>query len=400
MSASTILVLFVLAFATACGPSGKKADTNATEGTKPAAPHTSVAQARQEPQVLVLNGTLLADDQSDVSPVVAGRVVEVLVEPGDVVTEGQPLVRIRDVDFRIRAQMATAAVDQARARLGMSGENIPRPEENADVRSAAADKALAESLLARSESLASQGVYSAQQVEEARARASSATERYEAALNNARATMASLASARASLSEAKSALSESIVRAPFSGEVADRFVSEGEYVSPQNKLVSIVRSDPLRIEIQVPQQNLLDVRVGQKVAVVVDAIADRSFEGTVKYISAAVRADTRGLTVLAVVPNPDRVLRPGLFVQTRIDLGRTEPVAVVPKSAVLSEAGVHRVFVIKDGRVIERVVALGQVLGDNVVISNGVSAGESVATDELTLLSDGQPVTAPQAGGQ
>jgi RND family efflux transporter MFP subunit len=354
----------------------------------------TAAAGRDEPVTLTLDGTLLADEESHVTSVVPGRVVEVLVERGDVVEANAPLIRLRDVDYRLQAQAAQAQLEQARARLGMTdpGGQPPRAEDLPDVVAARSNAELAQATLERSEELARRGVLSAQALDEARSRAASAREQQATALNNARASIASLTSARTTLSQARTSAAEATVRAPFAGEIAERAVSVGEYVAPQTPLVTLVRSDPLRIELSIPQQHLMDVRQGQTVLLTVDAVPDRTFAATVRYVSAAVRAETRSLVVEAVIPNADRLLRPGLFATARLETGGSSPVAVVPPRAVLTQAGVDRVFVVRDDVVEERVVTVARRTNEEVVIASGLSRGENVATEKLDRLADGVTV--------
>jgi RND family efflux transporter MFP subunit len=390
-----VLALFGLAGCGRGSAQGENGGGAAPEERAAIAVRTVAAVAEQQPVTLTLDGTLVADEESRVTSVVPGRVIEVLVERGSVVEENAPLVRLRDVDYRLQAAAARAQLDQARARLGLEDQtSAPRPAaEMPEVRAAQADAELAESNARRAEELAQRGVLAAQGLEEARSRAASARERYQTALQNARASITALSSARVALSQASTSANEATVRAPFAGEIAERMVSVGEYVSPQSPVVTLVRTDPLRIELQVPQQHLMDVRAGQRVTLVVDAVPDRTFEAVVRYVSAAVRTETRGLTVEAVVPNPDRVLRPGLFAQARLSTGGTREVAVVPPDAVYTQAGVDRVFVVEGGRVEERVVSVSDRTSERVVIAEGVRAGEMVAIDSLDQLADGVAVT-------
>jgi multidrug efflux pump subunit AcrA (membrane-fusion protein) len=240
------------------------------------APRTAAATEIEVPVTLSLDGTLLADEESRVTSVVPGRVMAVLVERGQVVKKGDPLVRLRDVDYRLQAQAAEAALEQARARLGVGETNdVPRPEDTPDVRAAAVDKDLAEKNLVRSEELAKRGVLSTQQLDEARSRTTAAKERYSAALNSSRGAAAQLSSAKVALDQARIATSEAVVRAPFDGEIAERMVSVGEYIGPQTALVTLVRTDPLRLELQVPQQHVSRVQQGQHVTVSLDAYRTR-----------------------------------------------------------------------------------------------------------------------------
>lgn len=377
-----------------CGPKAAQ-DGATTARDAPAHVQTAVAVARPTPDTLDVNGTLAADQQSDLTSVVAGRVTQVFVERGAKVNEGDPIVRLRDVDYRLQAAAANAAVDQARARLGLApGQNEAGfdPSRTAEAQAAAANRDLAVDTLARTEQLARQGAVSQAELDRARATAQGAREQYDSVVNGVRGALVALRAARVQLAQAGQNVRESTLRAPFSGEIAERYIDVGEFVSPASRIVSLVKTDPLRLEVQVPQQNIGAIRVGQPVTIHVDAFPDETFTGTVRYISAAVRTDTRGLGVDATVPNADGRLRPGLFASARIDLGRQRDVVELPAAAVLDEAGAHRAFVIANGRVSERVLTIADRDERHVRVSAGVRAGESVAIDGLDRLVDGQTV--------
>jgi membrane fusion protein (multidrug efflux system) len=355
--------------------------------------HTAEVRMLKRPSALTLDGTLVADEESSVTSIVSGRVVAVHVERGSKVEAGAPLVDLRDVDYRLQAKAAKAQVDQARARLGMGKRDaVPKATELPDVQVAQSDMELAESDLKRTEKLAADGILSEQELETARTRAASARERYQSAINSAQVAVSSLQAARTTLEQAATSADETVVRAPFAGEIADRMVSVGEYVSPQSPLLTLVRTDPLRIELSVPQQHLRDVQPGQKVTLVVDALPDQAFEATVRYVSASVNRDTRALSVEAIVPNANGVLRPGLFATARLQTGGEELVAEVPATAVHIEAGVARVFVIVDEVVQERVVSITERTSETVTIAEGLADGDIVATDSLEKLADGVQV--------
>lgn len=396
--ARTALLLSLVSSLAGCGQSAAAANTAAstsaespTENTVPIPAHAT-AEARAVPRSILLTGTLLADEESHVSPLVPGRVVEVMVERGSVVAEGDPLVRLRDTDYRLQAATARAQLEQARARLGIApGAGAPAPENTAEVRSAASQMELANASLTRAESLAQQGVFSQSQLDEARARASSAREAHASALQNARASIAALASANTGLRQASTSVSESIIRAPFAGEVAERAAAPGEYVTAASHLVTLVRTDPLRIEVHIPQDQLFSVREGQTVEVRVDAAPDHVFAGVVRYISASVDPTSRGLVIEAVIPNsdPEFRLRPGMFANARILLAETDEMVAVPTSAVLTQAGVSRVFILREGSIVESVVSIVSMEGDVAIVSRGLSVGDVVATERLITLADG-----------
>jgi RND family efflux transporter MFP subunit len=130
------------------------------------------------------------------------------------------------------------------------------------------------------------------------------------------------------------------------------------------------------------------------VAFEVDAYAGRQFEGTVKYVSPALKADQRALTVEAVVPNPTGVLKPGLFATARIEQTVKTPGVIVPAAAVQTTAGTSRVYVVAGDHVEERIVTTGTTVGDQIEITKGLKAGERIATKNVAQLVDGSKVEA------
>jgi multidrug efflux system membrane fusion protein len=154
-----------------------------------------------------------------------------------------------------------------------------------------------------------------------------------------------------------------------------------------------VRIDPLRVMLTVPEQFVSAVAVGAPVSFEVDAYPGRQFSGTIRYVSPALEATQRALTIEAVVPNATRELKPGLFATARIEQPKRTPGVVVPAAAVQTSGGSSRVFVVTGDHVEERVVTVGQTLGAEVEISNGLKAGERVATRNVNKLTDGAKVS-------
>jgi membrane fusion protein (multidrug efflux system) len=387
------LLLAGLAPAFSCTKSNAEQQAQAEPDDPAIGVHVVAAVAQERPIALALDGTLLADEESNVTSIVSGRVVAVAAERGTKVAEGDELIRLRDVDFKLQAKLARAQLDEARARLGMrKNGKAPNIESLPEVALAKSELELAQSELARTEPLAESGVLSQTELDQARTRARSAADRYNTARNAARGSLTGLRAAEASLEQALTSAEEAVVRAPFAGEIAVRSVSVGEYVTPQTALVTLVRTDPLRIELSVPQQHLADVQPGQTVTLTVDALPDQEITATVRYVSASVQRDTRSLTVEAVVPNPDGRLRPGLFANARLQTGGTHTVTVVPAESVRTAAGVSRVFVVVGDHIEERVVSVVERSSTQVTIAEGLEAGDRVAVDELDRLADGVAV--------
>jgi membrane fusion protein (multidrug efflux system) len=261
-----------------------------------------------------------------------------------------------------------------------------------EVQQAKAALDLASSEHARFKALHDEGVIAPADLDQRRAQLESARQQYEAAKNTAAQQYQALQAARARVTLARKALADTVVRAPFSGVVAERLVSMGDYVTKGTKVAVVVRVNPLRVRLTIPEQFVASVAVGQKVSFEVDAYSGRAFEGVVKYVSPALEANQRALTVEAVVPNPRRELKPGLFATARLEQPAPEPGLVVPPTAVLTSGTTSRVFIVNGDCVEERIVTVGQTLDAGIEITSGLKSGDRVATRNVPQLADGMPV--------
>lgn len=407
-----VLLLGVLGAGTllaiSCG--GSKANVRNEAGTAavPAAIEVTTAPAilRDLPRFFEATGSLAGDQQTDVAPSVAGKVTAIGVDLGSYVKRGQMIVRLDDVDSKLRVEQAQAQLDQSKAALRQAEEKVGlRPGQNFDVNripevvNARVTLELAEKNLRRAEKLIESGDVSRSTYDEQKARRDQLKEVYEAAISLGRQNFAAVATARANVENAQSQLglarrnlSYALVFSPIDGYVAERTADLGEYVSPSSKVATIVRINPLRIRIDIPEQAIPEVRVGQSVSVTTSAWPDKNFSGRIARISPNVSPTSRTLTVEAEVENGSGVLKPGQFASVRILQQRAEPAVLVPARAVRTESGVSRIFVIKDGHAQQRLVQLGQSESDLVEVKGGVAADEQVATSNVDQLSDGVAV--------
>jgi RND family efflux transporter MFP subunit len=319
----------------------------------------------------------------------------VYIERGAVVRAGEPLVRLFDADLRSAAATASAARAQAGARLGLEhpGAGRPAPERAPEVRVVRARRDAAEAEMRRALELASRRLISDQDYQRIRAEAIASRESYRVALATARAQFYEYQGATAAAEQSERLVREALVRAPFDGEVAERRINVGEYATTARPVATLVRTDPLRLVLQVPQDRIMRIELQQRVEVAVDAVPDRVFQGVVRYVSPVVRADERLLPIEAVVPNPDGALRAGASATARVDLGRRRHVVAVPTRALVAEDGRYLVYVLRDGRAHERVVVLSDRSGSESLLGEGVAAGEQVALDSLDQLYDGAAVS-------
>jgi RND family efflux transporter MFP subunit len=220
-----------------------------------------------------------------------------------------------------------------------------------------------------------------------------ARQQYQTAQNAAQQSYRSLQAARARVDLARKSAADTVVRAPFNGIVAERLVSTGDYVSRGMKVATVVRIDPVRVELTVPEQYLSQVKAGQAVRLSVDAYPGEIFTARVRFVSPALKADQRALTVEAVAPNADGRLKPGLFATALLQQPKPLPALLAAATAVETVSGTSRVYVVADGdRVEERIVTLGEKVDGLVELASGVKAGEKVAVNPRGKLTDGTRV--------
>jgi multidrug efflux pump subunit AcrA (membrane-fusion protein) len=400
-----LLLITVAAFIAACGGSKANVRKEETANTPPPAVDVTTATAikRDLPRFFEATGSLAGDQQTDVAPQTSGKVVAVGVDIGSPVRRGQMLVRLDDAELKLRVEQAAAQVNQAKAAVRHAEEKIGLrpgqafdPNRVAEVAAAKVTLDLAEKNLRRAEKLIESGDVSRQFYDQQRAQRDQLKEQFDVALAQARQNFAgvevartNVANAEAALALAKQNLSYAVIPSPMDGFVSERTADLGEYVSPQQKVATIVRTNPLRVRIDVPEQAIPEVRVGQSVSAMTSAWPDRNFSGRVARIAPNVSAQSRTLTVEAEIDNSSGALKPGQFATVRILEERAEPAVLVPARAVVTDAGVSRVFVIKNGHAEQRLVQTGQTEGDLIEIKQGVAADELVATSNQQQLTDG-----------
>jgi RND family efflux transporter MFP subunit len=351
-----------------------------------------VAQVERQPidRFLRVTGSLAADEQADVAAETGGRVIGTPVERGTRVTAGAVLIRISATEADASLREADANAAQLEARLGLEAGQPFDPIRVPDVLNAKASLDWAEADFNRIKSLLDQKVVSQAEYEQRLTQVQAARQQYQTALNGAQQSFRSLQAARARVDMARKSSADTLVRAPFAGIVAERLVSTGDYVSRGTKVATVVRIDPVRVELTVPEQYLSLVTAGQPVRLTVDAYPGEVFTAKVRFVSPSLKTNQRALMVEAVAANTDNRLKPGLFVTALLQQPVSAPALLVPASAVETVAGTSRVYVLTaGGKVEERIVTLGEKVGDRIELATGIKAGEQVAANPRGKLSDG-----------
>lgn len=385
--------LALLALAVAAAACGSESGTvKAAPKPEPLAIAVAPVEARPIDRYLRVTGSLLADEQAEVSAEAAGRVIETPVERGSRVSQGAVLARIAQAETSAQLLEAEANAAQLEARLGLAPGEAFDALSVPDVMNAKAALDLAEAEFGRIGSLLDQHVVSKSEYDQRRMQVEAARQQYRMAQNVAQQSYRSLEAARARVALARKASADTVIRAPFAGQVAERTVSVGDYVTRGARVATVVRVDPMRIELTVPEQSVSLVKAGQPVRIAVEAYPAETFEATIRYISPSLRADQRALTVEAIARNADGRLKPGLFATALIRQPQSSPALLVPATAVETAAGTSRLYVVKGDKVEERIVTLGETVGRQVEVTSGLSKGEAVAAEPKGRLTDGTPV--------
>jgi membrane fusion protein, multidrug efflux system len=392
--------LFVSAFIPAAGlavllSTGCSTEsTSAAEAPAPVAVAVQVAAVTSEPidRFLRVTGSLAADEQAEVAAETGGRVIATPVERGTRVAAGAVLIRLSGEEANASLREAEANAAQIEARLGLTPGQPFDPAQVPEVLNAKASLDWAEADFNRIKALLDQKVVSQSEFEQKQTQMLAARQQYKTAQNAAQQSFLSLQAARARIDLARKAASDTVVRAPFSGLVAERLVSTGDYVTKGTKVATVVRIDPLRVELTVPEQYLSQVKEGQAVKLTVDAYSGETFTAKVRFVSPALKTDQRALTVEAIASNPDGRLKPGLFATAFLQMPASAPALLVPATAVETVAGTSRVYVVNGEKAEERIVTTGERVGDRIEIASGVRAGETVAVNPRGKLADGARV--------
>jgi RND family efflux transporter MFP subunit len=355
------------------------------------------AEMRAIPRAIQVTGSLAAQEQSTLSAKVSGRLERLNVDIGSGLRQGDIVAQIEPRDYELGLQQATAALGQARTALGLPLEGDDDRIELDRVTAVRQAKAVLEEAgknKERVKRLSGSGIASQSEVDTVEAAHTVASMRYETAMEEARGRLATAAQRRAELEMARKRLADASVRAPFDGAVQARLAAVGEYVAVGTPIVQLVKTDPLRLRLEVPERECLLVRTGQVVHLFIEGDTN-TYAGRIARLSPALDEQTRMLRVEADVPRQGP-LRPGLFARARIVIVEREEALAVPAEAIITFAGLEKVVVVQEGKAVEKVVATGRRGPDWAEILSGLGVKEAVVlspgslrTGQRVVVSDG-----------
>lgn len=322
---ASFLVLALLFTASGCGSSDGDDRRGRGQGGD-AIPSVEAVQSRfgSLPLQERMSGRVRAGDQIGVYPEIEAPVVSVAVQNGDYVEKGDVLARLRDDQYRERLRQAESELKIARA--GAKRARATLKELQAQLK--------------RTERLAESQYESEQQLESLRARVQGA----EADVDEA---VARVEQAEATVDERRSDLRETVIRAPFSGYVGNRDAEVGQRVGPNTQIFTMGSLDTMRVEVQVTDKMFGKIRPGQTARIQSPSLPDTVITAEVSRMSPFLDEATYSAELEIDVPNSDRLLTSGMYVEVDVSYGETRQATLVPKSALYEnpETGTRGIFV-------------------------------------------------------
>jgi membrane fusion protein (multidrug efflux system) len=334
---------------TSAPPAGRAAGTGTPFGGGAPVPVIAVP-VRSERLAFEIEalGTARANESVDVTAKVTNQVTAVRFQEGQRVRRGEVLVELDGAQARADLAVAEAALAESRSQYQRSRE------------------------------LYSTRVLSDSQIEQIEA--------------TFKANEARVASAR-------SRLGDTVIRAPFDGRVGLRRVSVGSLINPGTVITTLDDTGTIKLDFTIPETFLAAAKPGLDISARSVAYPDVRFDGRVASVDSRVDPATRSVTVRALVPNPEGLLKPGMFLTVRLSRGATDAL-LVPEQALVPEQGDVYVFVINDGTAEKRRIHTGQRRVGDVQVIDGLSVGELVVTEGTQKLRDGSAVRLPEGGAE
>lgn len=445
-SLTLALAVGAVAFLAACSKQDEGAPAQGGAANAPARDPVPVTvrpvTVRTAQRYVEVTGTLFGEEEVTISNKVPGKIIAIYKDVGDRVAPGVELAQLLRNDYELARNQRQAALQEVLARLG-TAEVPPENFDTSLLPAVSRARSQAENARARLERgrqlhQRTPPLISEQDFADLQTTFDVAQQGYEAELLTANALAGEARTRRAELAIAEQALRDTTIRAPRpmaggatgdgddppaaapatapatapapgdgspqgSFAVAARYVSVGELLSPISRMFRLVDDDPLKLRAPVREQFIGEMRVGQRALVRVDAY-DREFAGEVSRISPQVDPASRTFQIEIVIPNAEGLLRPGGFARARVATRVQPDVVFVPRDALITFAGVTKVFTVKDGKAQEVVVeAAPASQGQDVEVTRGLTGSDSVIITGANRLATGMPVAvapAAQPGAQ
>jgi RND family efflux transporter MFP subunit len=361
---------------------------------------TVIAEQKQMGRSVLTTGTLAADEQIVVGSEVSGRITSMAVDIGSVVKKGQVLAQLDPADYRLRVEQAASGVAQARALLGLpptGDEDKIDLESSTQVKQARATLDEAKANLERARTLLEKRLIAQAEIDATQATFLRAESGLSAAREEMFQRQATLRQRRTELMLARKQLADTTIRSPLDGTVQERHASFGEFVAVGAPIVTVVRVNPLRLRVEIPERDAASVRAGQAVSVSVEGDETR-YTGKVARVSPMLNSQNRALVVESEIDNPG-TLRAGSFARAEISVDPEGKALTVPTKSIVTFAGIEKVLEVKKGLIEEHVITTGRESNGLTEVLAGLEAGTPIV-ETPSNLQQGQAVRVVAAEGR
>jgi len=366
----------------------------AAKSDGPLTVRTVLAKGREIQRNIESVGTFYPMEEAIISAEIEGRAEEVKYDLGDLVNAGDILVRINDEEQRYQVAQSEAQLRQSLERLGLKTdqERLQDSREAPDVRRAQAELNAADQNLKRIRSLVDQNIGAKSELDVAVSRQQAMKAAYDSTINQTRNLMQEVERFKAILDLQRKKLRDTTVKAPFRAYVKERQVTVGQFLRANTPLFILVKTDPIRLRVEIPERMAPWIKINQQVDIHVEAFLGRKFQGKIWRISPTVDQNKRTFVAEVLVANSAGELKSGSYARAFVPTSNRERVTVLPQRAIYYIMGSNKAFVIKDGVVDSRDVKMGDRFETDVEILEGVEDGEEVAMSQLPKLDTGVKV--------
>lgn len=319
---------------------------------QPLAVTTAAVSRMQKPNTLNLTGTVEGVTSAIISSRFAGKIEKIRVEDGQAVSAGAELLRLDTVELANGERIAQNNIRQAQANLNTAQTDYQRYY-----------------------NLYEQKAVTKQQLESAQAKMIT--------------SQAEVDNAYANLNNAQKQIDDGSLRSPVNGVIANKAVTVGQVVSPGTALLTVEQIDQVYVVVNIEQKYIVTAKLGSAVNVTVDAYPEKSFTGTVAVINPVAGSESRMFRVKIKVDNAGQLLKPGMFAQAALTSGQSKSVLAIPRAAMMTQKGLHYVYVQENGQAKKTLVETGDLIGDLIEVKSGITEGMAVVIDNLDKIKDG-----------
>ncbi|MBM3737465.1 MAG: efflux RND transporter periplasmic adaptor subunit [Acidobacteria bacterium] len=397
MNRMAFLVALILPFAACSKKTEAPPAPSAQAASKPQPlPVRAVAaQVRMVPRAIDITGTLVPDETTNLSSEVPGRIAEIRYDFGQSIRKGDIVAQIDRTEYSIQLDRVKASLAQALARVGLDpSQEDATPKDTPAIRSARAQLEDAQHKLETTRKLVGSGDMPSERLVEVEKLVNSRRAALDAAQDELRTQLANIMVIRAERRLAEKRLADTTVRAPFDGTVGAKLVSPGQYIKDNVPILTLVKTYPLRLRLDIPEVAVAFVQTGSVLTFNSEAIPGKEFHATVTQVNPSLEARARALTAEARLSGGHPALKPGMFVQVKLTVSRGLPVTTVPGEALYQVAGLSKIFVLRDGHVRELRVAPGESGDGWLEVPGGlIQSGDKVAVSNLANLTDNAQVS-------